>query len=134
MVIADPPSQTIATSQRAPEGNRPRALGYANAAIDWGGQRWAIYIWDTIPVDDPVARGRMMLHEVFHAIQPKLKLITESTQNEHLDGADGRYWLRLEWRALSSALQHAGAEQKLAVADALAFSNRAPSNCRGEGE
>src|SRR5439155_11053815 len=40
---------------------------------------------------------------------------------EHLDAADGRYWLRLEWRALARALRESGDERNLAVRDALAF-------------
>ena len=34
---------------------------------------------------------------------------------------DGRYWLRLEWRALARALQESGAARVDAVRDALAF-------------
>ena len=59
MVIADLRTQTIATSQPAPEGNRPRL--------------------------------------------------------------DGRYWLRLEWRALARALRESGEQRDLAVREALAF-------------
>jgi hypothetical protein len=41
--------------------------------------------------------------------------------NEHLDALDGRYWLRLECRALARALQESGAQRTTAVRDALAF-------------
>jgi hypothetical protein len=41
--------------------------------------------------------------------------------NDHLDGIDGRYWLRLEWRALALALRESGAPRVEAVRDALAF-------------
>ena len=34
---------------------------------------------------------------------------------------DGRYWLRLEWRALARALRESGEQRDLAVRDALAF-------------
>lgn len=54
-------------------------------------------------------------------MQPRLGLIAESRDNEHLDAADGRYWLRLEWRALARALQESGEQRSLAVRDALAF-------------
>src|SRR5690606_26353126 len=40
---------------------------------------------------------------------------------EHLDAADGPYWLRLEWRALARALRESGEQRSLAVRDALAF-------------
>jgi len=45
MVIADLRTQTIATSQPAPEGPRPRGLGILNAPIEWGGATWAAYMW-----------------------------------------------------------------------------------------
>jgi len=35
MVIADPVTGTIATNQPAPEGARPRNLGFANATTNW---------------------------------------------------------------------------------------------------
>jgi hypothetical protein len=41
--------------------------------------------------------------------------------SEHLDAVDGRYWLRLEWRALARALRASGEPRALAVGDALAF-------------
>jgi hypothetical protein len=44
-----------------------------------------------------------------------------SLDSEHLDAADGRYWLRLEWRALARALRESGEPRNLAVRAALAF-------------
>jgi hypothetical protein len=41
--------------------------------------------------------------------------------NEHLDAMDGRYWLRLECRALAHALRESEAQRNTAVRDALAF-------------
>ena len=43
------------------------------------------------------------------------------TANEHLDAVDGRYWLRLECRALARALRESGELRAAAVRDALAF-------------
>src|SRR5205823_14627793 len=45
----------------------------------------------------------------------------QALATEQLDAADGRYWLRLEWRALARALRESGEQRKLAVRDALAF-------------
>ena len=39
MVIADAATGTIATSQPPPAGDRPRALGYVNAPVQWGASR-----------------------------------------------------------------------------------------------
>ena len=40
---------------------------------------------------------------------------------ERLDAVDGRYWMRLEWRALARALSESGEARELAVREALAF-------------
>jgi hypothetical protein len=39
MVFADAASQTIATNRPAPAAPRPRAIGFANSAVDWGDER-----------------------------------------------------------------------------------------------
>ena len=41
MVIADAATGTIATSQPAPAGERPRPLGFVNAPVEWGGVTWS---------------------------------------------------------------------------------------------
>jgi hypothetical protein len=124
MVIGDWRTDTIAMNQLPPtDVERPRGIGFANAPIDWGGTRWAAYVWDFItPLEDyPRARGELMLHELFHRIQPELGLVTLNGENPHLDTVDGRVWLRLEWRALAEALSLSGDDRLRAVQDALAF-------------
>lgn len=123
MVFADPLTGTIATTQPAPEGPRPRALGYANAAMEWGGDRWSTFVWRMIPADDEAARARLMLHELFHRVQPQLGLYVpvSAGENDHLDMMEGRYWMQLEWRALAKALASTGPERTEVVRDALAF-------------
>ena len=126
MVIADAATGTIATSQPAPAGERPRALGVVNAPVQWGGVTWAAYSWEMIPKDRG-ERGRLFMHELFHCIQPRLGLnptagATGATGTPgHLDSLEGRYWMRLEWRALARALGASGAARTAAIADALAF-------------
>jgi hypothetical protein len=122
MVIADLGTQTIATSQPAPGGPRPRGLGMVNAPIEWGGTTWAAYMWDTLATAPPRVARSILLHELFHAIvQPELGLAASELLNEHLDALDGRYWLRLECRALARALRESGAVRAASVRDALAF-------------
>jgi hypothetical protein len=121
MVFADAATRTIATNQPAPEGERPAFLGYANSAAEWGGKRWATYVWQIVPREDAHARGRLLMHESFHRLQPQLGFIVREGNNEHLDTLEGRYWLQLEWRALAAALGESGAARKEAVRDALAF-------------
>ena len=54
-------------------------------------------------------------------VQPELKLMAGTGENDHLDTLDGRYWMQLERRALSRALTSAGAARAAAIGDALAF-------------
>ena len=105
MVIADAATGTIATSQPAPAGDRPRVIGFVNAPVEWGGVTWSAYNWQMIPKDDQGERGRLFMHELFHCIQPRLGLLAmrdpSAGENSHLDSLDGRYWMRLvggPWR------------------------------------
>lgn len=122
VVLADPTTGTIATNRPEPDAPRPRALGYANAAMPWGDDRWATFVWPMIPADS-AARRVMFLHELFHRVQPDLGLYvaTISGENDHLDTTEGRYWMQLEWRALARALETSGSVREEAVRDALAF-------------
>ena len=126
MVIADAATGTIATSQPAPPGDRPRELGYVNAPIQWGGVTWSAYSWQMIPKDDQGDRGRLFMHELFHIVQPRLDCCRfpvrpSAGESSHLDSLEGRYWMRLEWRALARALGATGTARTSAIADALAF-------------
>jgi hypothetical protein len=122
MIFADPATHTIATNQPPPSAPRPATLGYANTALDWGGTRWTMIVWQMLP-SAPPQRARLMLHELFHRIQPQLGFVIRDGQNDHLDTLEGRYWIQLEWRALAEALGATGARREAAVRDALAFCN-----------
>jgi len=66
------------------------------------------------------------MHELFHRIQPGLGLMAPAAGENpgepiHLDSLEGRYWIRLEWRALARALEASGAARSSAIQDALAF-------------
>jgi hypothetical protein len=121
MVFADVRTRTIATSEPAPPGERPGTIGITNAPIEWGGTRWSAYIWTFIPADDRRARDELLMHELFHRIQPQLGLFPQTASTGHLDTLEGRYWLQLEWRALAQALRASGSQRNRALRDALAF-------------
>lgn len=142
MVIGDARTQTFATSQPPPDAPRPKIIGLLNGPIEWGDTTWAALSWDTIANWPARTRGEAFLHESFHIVQqrlgppygyPKRNIRTE---NEHLDSVEGRYWLRLEWRALARALRETGASRTEAVREALAFRQarhaRYPDNVEGE--
>lgn len=121
MVIGDARTQTFATSQPPPDAPRPALIGLLNGPIQWGDAMWAALTWDTIANWPPRTRGEAFVHESFHIVQQRLGLAVSTLANEHLDALEGRYWLRLEWRALARALRESGEPRALAVREALAF-------------
>jgi hypothetical protein len=100
-------------------GAVPNDQNLANTAIEWAGQRWTMVLWP-LPTNR-YDRQRLMMHELFHRVQPALGITGSDPVNAHLETRGGRIWLRLEWRALGEALLREGAERTQAVADALAF-------------
>jgi hypothetical protein len=120
MVIFDQATGTRATSQPEPQGPVPRFPGFADGPVTWGGVRWFAWALSMIP-KDPDERQQILLHGLFHRIQPELGLIASDGSNEHLDTLEGRVWMQLEWRALRQAVESSGAGRAEAIADALAF-------------
>ena len=120
IVIADPATKTIVTNQPAPEAPRPAALGFTNSAMDWGGTRWTAISWPYLVALREV-QGLLLIHELFHRIQPQLGLLVQDSPSDHLDTPEGRYWMQLEWKALSRAMGSTGETRSAAVGDALAF-------------
>jgi hypothetical protein len=74
----------------------------ANTSFAWGGRTWTMV---ALPLPrDRFARVDLVMHEVFHREQEALGLRQPDALNNHLDMRPGRTWLRLEYRALASAL------------------------------
>jgi hypothetical protein len=121
MVIVDSATGTRATSQPEPEGPPPRFSGFADGPVSWGGLRWFSFPLFMLPEKDADVRQQIMLHGLFHRIQPELGFITDDGFNEHLDTLEGRVWIQLEWRALRRAVESSGSDRAEAIADALAF-------------
>ena len=133
IVIADPATKTIATNQPAPEAPRPAALGFANSAMDWGGTRWTTISWPSLVALQDL-QGLLLIHELFHRIQPQLGLLVQDLPSDHLDTLEGRYWMQLEWKALSRAIGSPGQTRSAAVGDALAFRAARRSRFPGAAE
>jgi hypothetical protein len=100
-------------------GTLPESVIIANSSTGWGGKRWTMLRWP-MP-EDTLTRRINLAHEMFHRIQPELHLDAPDSPNLHLDTAEGRLWLQLEWRALAAALAESGPAQIRAVRDAIAF-------------
>jgi hypothetical protein len=130
MLLVDPETRAIVANEPDTQGalrkegivyigSLPQSVIIANTPTEWAGKRWTMLIWP-LP-EDKLTRRVELAHELFHRIQPELHLDAPDTPNPHLDTAEGRLWLRLEWRALAAALTGSGPMQTQAVADALAF-------------
>lgn len=114
VVFADPRTREAIRN----DGTRTKlteSIGIANTGVDWEGKRWTMLVWP-LP-QDVVSRRILLAHESFHRVQQDLGFPANNPSNAHLDSAEGRALMRLEWRALARAL----AGEEGAVADALAF-------------
>ncbi len=133
MVFADPITDTLALNRERPEADKPRLLGFANTALEWGNERWSTFVWQMVDGFDDQRRARVMMHELFHRVQPELGLMINQLAGncDHLDTLEGRYWIQLEWRALAAALEAEGPAQRAALSHALAF--RARRRALGDG-
>ena len=103
-------------------GTLPTSENMSNAPMTWSGTDWTELMWPLHGVDDPDRKRVMLAHEMFHRVQPKLGLARPDNGAAHLDTLEGRYWLQLEWRALTRALKATSpAERRRATLDALDF-------------
>jgi hypothetical protein len=134
LVIVDQATGTRATSQPEPAGPTPRFSGFADGPVAWGGVRWFSFPLSFLPEKDAATRQQVMLHGMFHRVQPELGLITDDGFNEHLDTLEGRVWMQLEWRALRRAIESSGNDPAGAIADALAFRRERRARFPGAAE
>ena len=130
LILADPRSRQAVASHADSGGvlrpvdgafvaTLPEAVGIANYGLDWGGRRWTMVMW---PLPTRAReRDRLLAHEMFHCLQPRLGMPAESPLNAHLDEEEGRLWLRMEWRALEEALLRQDGARRIALEDALRF-------------
>jgi len=117
--VADAQGKLIA-SGKVFTGTLPESVIIANTPTEWSGVRWTQLLWP-LPMEE-AKRHVLLSHELFHRIQPALKLTRDEVGNQHLDTLEGRYLLQLEWRALAQALKApTPAERRAAVSDAQLF-------------
>jgi hypothetical protein len=130
MILVDPSTRAAFASEQPPggtfelrnglwQGTLPDGIPLANFALTWVNRRWAMVLLP-LPTDRFLA-VELLLHESFHGIQQQVGLERMDQLNPHLDEREGRYWLRLELRALASALVARGKEREAAARDAMGF-------------
>lgn len=128
LLIADPATRTVWASEAdrqgilaaqggAWAGVLPAGVSIANTRLDWAGVRWTMV---TAPLpDDPVARRVLLAHEAWHRVQDQIGFYAQEGANAHLATERGRVLMRLEMRALATALRSSGVGLRNAAQDAL---------------
>lgn len=100
-------------------GVLPQGVPVANTTVDWGGVRW-IMVVGPLP-EDATSRRVLLAHEAWHRVQSSIGLPIQNVNAAHLETERGRYLMRLELRALSTAMLSNGRARREAAKDALAF-------------
>ncbi len=128
LLVADPDTRAVWASAADREGALaaqgegwvgvlPANVGVANTSLDWAGLRW-IMIAGPLPQDE-TARRVLLMHEAWHRVQAEIGLPALEGPNTHLATARGRTLMRLELRALATALRSSRVGQRRAAQDAL---------------
>ena len=130
-ILTVDPGSRQATASELPPGGEFRKVGavyvgvvppgipIANTSLTWAGRDWA-FVLEPLP-EDRTIRLALLLHESYHRIQDSLGLGGGDPLNAHLDERDGRFWLRMELRAMAAALRDSGASALAATRDAMRF-------------
>ncbi|HYD88398.1 MAG TPA: hypothetical protein VEA80_13060 [Vitreimonas sp.] len=130
LIVVDPQTRAVWASDQDREGRLtsngggwigtlPAGVTMANTSVEWAGVRW-IMVLGPLPAD--ASERRVLVgHEAWHRAQAQIGLPTQSSDNPHLASERGRYFMRLEMRALAAALRSSGSARERAAEDALAF-------------
>lgn len=85
-------------------GKLPDNINIANTSIEWNGKKWTMVIWEAISENDKYSRGKLLVHESWHRNQEDIGIKPEMTENIYLDELQSSVLLKLEFIALSRAL------------------------------
>jgi hypothetical protein len=100
-------------------GVLPRERLITNNVIEFGGTRYAM-----VPLPDTEDNYRITartVHSLFHCYQERHDLKPSTFNTRHLNDKNTRFYLKLEWKALSSAIGATGEARRQAIRDALIF-------------
>lgn len=123
LLTADPDTDGYTRTHDIWEGPLPATITPSNTSVAWARRRWAMVL---LPVyGDTLGAERLLIHEAMHVLQPSLLPAPSFDETGAgaalLDEASGRTWLRLELKALATALRSSGASRDSAAYDALLF-------------
>ncbi len=131
LIVVDPSTRQVWATQRDNQnvlaltsgggwvGILPAGVPVANSTVDWAGVRW-IMVLGPLP-EDATQRRALVMHEAWHRVQVSIGLPMQSASAAHLETERGRYLMRLEMRALATAILSNGRAQRDATKDAVAF-------------
>jgi hypothetical protein len=100
-------------------GVLPKERLITNNVIEFGGVRYAM-----VPLPDTEDHYRITaraVHSLFHCYQERHDLKPSTFNTRHLNDKNTRFYLKLEWKALASAIGATGEARKQAIRDALIF-------------
>lgn len=100
-------------------GVLPKERLITNNVIEFGGVRYAM-----VPLPDTEDRYRIIaraVHSLFHCYQERHELKPSTFNTRHLNDKNARFYLKLEWKALTNAIGATGEARKQSIRDALIF-------------
>jgi hypothetical protein len=100
-------------------GVLPKERLITSNIIEFGGVRYAM-----VPLPETEDRYRITartVHSLFHCYQERRDLKPSTFNTRHLNNKDARFYLKLEWKALTNAIGATGEVRKQAIRDALIF-------------
>lgn len=93
-------------------GKLPENINIANTSMEWDGKKWTMVNWGAISENDKYSRGKLLVHESWHRNQEDIGIKPVMTKNTYLDELQGSILLKLEFMALSRAL-NSNADDKI---------------------
>jgi hypothetical protein len=130
LMVVDPATRRVWTSERDSAGllqqagagwvgGLPVGVPVANTTIEWAGVRW-IQVLAPLPTDQ-THRRVLLAHEAWHRAQVQLGLAAQPSNCAHLDSERARLLMRMELRALGTAMRSNGRARRQAAQEALLF-------------
>lgn len=132
LIVADPGNRMVWASQPDQAGvlnsygigyygTLPAGVPIANTTVTWDGVQW-IMVMAPLP-QDAVERRVLLAHEAWHRAQTSLNLAAQNVDAPHLETERGRTLMRLELRALSTAMRSRTQARRRAARDAVFLRN-----------
>jgi hypothetical protein len=148
LMFVDRSTRKIFANQADPEGilkekdgiytgSFPRENVIDNAGVKFGGTLFATAVLPFAGEDTTriISRG---VHGLFHVFRKNSGIGPNTNYIKNMDDKTSRFWLKLEWRALKSAINSDGERREQSLRDALIFRGARrelfPAEIKGENE